>query len=145
MAENALREMMQHRKVKLGHLVAEFATPGIGHILKAAGCDYVFFDMEHSGFGMETLKNALRFVPGLGQIHIIRTMGGLRPYTPDGLPLVGYVNRPEGYFMAAGHEGDGIALSPITGKIVADLIVDGRTFMDVSALDPNRFPLGGTC
>jgi 2-dehydro-3-deoxyglucarate aldolase/4-hydroxy-2-oxoheptanedioate aldolase len=61
MAENALREMMQHRKVKLGHLVAEFATPGIGHILKAAGCDYVFFDMEHSGFGMETLKNALRF------------------------------------------------------------------------------------
>ncbi|MCO5080674.1 MAG: aldolase/citrate lyase family protein [Rhizobiaceae bacterium] len=61
MAENALREMMQHGKVKLGHLVAEFATPGIGHILKAAGCDYVFFDMEHSGFGMETLKNALRF------------------------------------------------------------------------------------
>ncbi|MDQ6435629.1 aldolase/citrate lyase family protein [Mesorhizobium sp. LHD-90] len=61
MAENALREMMGHRKVKLGHLVAEFATPGIGHILKAAGCDFVFFDMEHSGFGMETLKSAIRY------------------------------------------------------------------------------------
>ena len=43
--------------------------------------------------------------------------------------------------MSAGHEGDGIALSPVTGKIVADMIVDGKTFMDVSALDPNRFAL----
>jgi 2-keto-3-deoxy-L-rhamnonate aldolase RhmA len=61
MAENALKDMTGHRKPKLGHLVAEFATPGIGHILKSAGCDFVFFDMEHSGFGMETLKNAIRF------------------------------------------------------------------------------------
>src|SRR6188472_2748334 len=42
MAENALREMTGHRRLKLGHLVAEFATPGIGHILKSAGCDFVF-------------------------------------------------------------------------------------------------------
>ncbi|MBX3566493.1 MAG: hpch/hpai aldolase [Rhizobiaceae bacterium] len=61
MAAEGLREMTGHRKVKLGHLVAEFATPGIGHILKSAGCDYVFFDMEHSGFGMETVKSAIRY------------------------------------------------------------------------------------
>jgi len=61
MAENALREMTGHRRVKLGHLVAEFATPGIGHILKSAGCDFVFFDMEHSGFSMETVKSAIRY------------------------------------------------------------------------------------
>ena len=89
----------------------------------------------------ESKSRAVRLVPGLKPIHIIRTMGGLRPYTPDGLPLIGYVNGLEGYFMAAGHEGDGIALSPVTGKIVADLIVDGKTFIDVSALDPNRFAL----
>jgi len=53
--------MTGHRKVKLGHLVAEFATPGIGHILKSAGSDFVFFDMEHSGFGMETVKSAIRY------------------------------------------------------------------------------------
>jgi sarcosine oxidase subunit beta len=51
------------------------------------------------------------------------------------------VNGLEGYFLAAGHEGDGIALSPVTGKIVADLIVDGKTFLDVSALAPDRFSL----
>jgi 2-keto-3-deoxy-L-rhamnonate aldolase RhmA len=61
MAQNALKTMTGHRKLKLGHLVAEFATPGIGHILKSAGCDFVFFDMEHSGFGMETVKSAIRF------------------------------------------------------------------------------------
>ncbi|MEQ1955857.1 HpcH/HpaI aldolase family protein [Mesorhizobium yinganensis] len=61
MAANALRDMATHRRVKLGTLVAEFATPGIGHILKSAGCDFVFFDMEHSGFGMETLKSAMRY------------------------------------------------------------------------------------
>lgn len=61
MSHVGLREMTGNRKVKLGTLVAEFATPGIGHILKSAGCEFVFFDMEHSGFGMETLKSAIRY------------------------------------------------------------------------------------
>ena len=113
-----------------------------GNIFIGGTREFVGYDVGNTHEGIQTiLKNAVRFVPGLGPIHIIRTMGGLRPYTPDGLPLIGYVNHPEGYFMAAGHEGDGIALSPVTGKIVADLIVDGKTFMDVSALDPNRFAL----
>ncbi len=61
MSDNALRDMTTHRRAKFGTLVAEFATPGIGHILKSAGCDFVFFDMEHSGFGMETFKSAVRY------------------------------------------------------------------------------------
>jgi glycine/D-amino acid oxidase-like deaminating enzyme len=113
-----------------------------GNIFIGGTREFVGYDVANTHEGIQTiLKNAVRFVPGLGSIHIIRTMGGVRPYTPDGLPLIGYVTDPEGYFMSAGHEGDGIALSPVTGKIVADLIVDGKTFMDVSALDPNRFVL----
>jgi 2-keto-3-deoxy-L-rhamnonate aldolase RhmA len=61
MASEGLKAMTRHRGLKLGHLVAEFATPGIGHMLKSAGCDYVFFDMEHSGFGIETVKSAIRY------------------------------------------------------------------------------------
>lgn len=56
-----LKALTRTRHIKLGHFVAEFATPGIGHILKAAGCDFVFFDMEHSGFSFETLKAAIRY------------------------------------------------------------------------------------
>ena len=61
MGGNTFKEMTAHRRVKLGTLVAEFATPGIGHILKSAGCDFAFFDMEHSGFSMDTLKSAIRY------------------------------------------------------------------------------------
>ena len=90
----------------------------------------------------ELLKNATRIIPGLKNLNIIRTMGGLRPYPPDSKPLIGFVNGVPGFFLAAGHEGDGICLSPVTGKLVSDLIVDGKT--DVPAapgFDPNRFDL----
>ena len=50
MAETGLREMVGTKAPKFGHFVVEFATPGIGHILKSAGCDFVLFDLEHSGF-----------------------------------------------------------------------------------------------
>jgi 4-hydroxy-2-oxoheptanedioate aldolase len=55
-----LKQMAQTRDIKLGHYVGEFATPGIGHILKVAGCDFVFFDMEHSGYSFETLRGRRR-------------------------------------------------------------------------------------
>jgi 2-keto-3-deoxy-L-rhamnonate aldolase RhmA len=61
MAGRGLKEMAADRSPKLGHFVVEFATPGIGHILKSAGCDFVLFDMEHSGFGFETVKSAVRY------------------------------------------------------------------------------------
>jgi sarcosine oxidase subunit beta len=47
----------------------------------------------------------------------------------------------DGIFLAAGHEGDGIALSAITGVIACGLIRDGKAYTDVNSLDPNRFDL----
>jgi 2-dehydro-3-deoxyglucarate aldolase len=61
MSRPSLKAMTRHRRAKLGHFIAEFATPGIGHIMKAAGCDFAFFDMEHTGFSFETLKSAIRY------------------------------------------------------------------------------------
>ena len=57
-----LKEMARSRELKLGHFIVEFATPGIGQILKAAGCDFTLFDTEHSGFGFETIKSVLRYM-----------------------------------------------------------------------------------
>jgi sarcosine oxidase subunit beta len=113
-----------------------------GEILIGATREFVDYDLTNTREGIrEILKNATRIVPGLKDFNIIRIMAGLRPYTPDGLPLVGYVKGLDGLFMAAGHEGDGIALSAITGKIVAEMICEGKAYTDVSALDPNRFDL----
>jgi 2-dehydro-3-deoxyglucarate aldolase/4-hydroxy-2-oxoheptanedioate aldolase len=67
-----LKEMTRSRQLKLGHFIVEFATPGIGHILKSAGCDFAFFDMEHSGFSFETLKSAIRYFEAAGVAVIVR-------------------------------------------------------------------------
>jgi 2-keto-3-deoxy-L-rhamnonate aldolase RhmA len=56
------KEMAKSRNVKIGTCVMEFVSPGIGKILKAAGCDFVFFDMEHAGFTFETLNKVLRYM-----------------------------------------------------------------------------------
>lgn len=72
MAEETLKAMAGTKDVKLGHFVVEFATPGIGHILKSAGCDFVLFDMEHSGFGFETVKSALRYFEAAELAAIVR-------------------------------------------------------------------------
>ena len=100
MAEHGLKGMAGTKAPKFGHFIVEFATPGIGHILKSAGCDFILFDMEHSGFHFETVKSAIRYfeaaqlpvivrVPSREYHHIARAMDmgaeGLM------LPMVGSV------------------------------------------------------
>ena len=72
MAEHALKEMSRHSRLKVGTFVVEFSTPGIGQILKAAGCEYVLLDMEHSGFGFDTLKQMLRYMQAGDMPAIVR-------------------------------------------------------------------------
>ncbi|MGK9170238.1 hypothetical protein KXR53_28310 [Inquilinus limosus] len=85
MAYEDLKTMVGTKAPKFGHFIVEFATPGIGHILKSAGCDFVLFDLEHSGFHFETVKSALRYfeaaqlpaivrVPSREYHHIARAM-----------------------------------------------------------------------
>ena len=61
MAADTLKEQAKSRELKVGHFIVEFATPGIGHMLKNAGCDFVLFDTEHSGFHNETIKSVIRY------------------------------------------------------------------------------------
>ena len=72
MAGKGLKEQALTRAAKFGHFIVEFATPGIGHILKSAGCDYVLFDLEHTGFGFETVKSAVRYFEAADLPMIVR-------------------------------------------------------------------------
>src|SRR5215510_12617497 len=72
MARAGLKQMTMTPELKLGHFIVEFATPGIGHILKRAGCDFALFDLEHSGFGFETVKSAARYFEAAGLPPIVR-------------------------------------------------------------------------
>lgn len=72
MQDNTLKTMAKSRALKLGHFIVEFATPGIGHIVKSAGGEFVLFDLEHSGFSFETVKSALRYFEAAGVAVIVR-------------------------------------------------------------------------
>ena len=69
---NGLKAMCGSREPKFGTFIVEFATPGIGHICKAAGCEFVLFDTEHSGFHNETIKSAVRYFEAAGLPMICR-------------------------------------------------------------------------
>lgn len=88
------------------------------------------------------MRRVARFFPALRTVSVIRFFSGFRPYTPDGMPLLGPVQILPGLYMAAGHEGDGIALSPITGKLLAEQIVYGECSYDLATFSPNRFLAG---
>lgn len=85
------------------------------------------------------LRHAVNIVPALAKVHVIRTFAGLRPYTPDGMPILGPVEGLEGLIMAAGHEGDGIALAPITGKMIAEYVASGLMSDAMGKLSLSRF------
>jgi D-apionolactonase len=72
MNEHRLKEFAGTAHPKFGHFIVEFATPGIGHILQSAGCEFVLFDLEHSGFGVETVKRALRYFEAADLPAIVR-------------------------------------------------------------------------
>ena len=72
MPTTTLKALASTRDLKAGHFVFEFATPGIGHILKQAACDFVVVDTEHSGFGIETVKQVLRYLEAADLPAIVR-------------------------------------------------------------------------
>lgn len=92
---------------------------------------------------IETLKaiseRALRFFPELADIKCIRAYSGVRPFVTDHLPIVSDVDSIPGYYIAAGHEGDGICFSPITGRFMEQIISGKPTDFDITKLDFARF------
>ena len=83
-------------------------------------------------------QRAMRFLPILKDVQFIRTYAGLRPYTPDHFPIVSDTPVP-GYYVATGHEDNGIGLAPITGQLIAELIVGEETTIDVEPLKFSHF------
>jgi D-amino-acid dehydrogenase len=69
-----------------------------------------------------------------------RTMwAGLRPMSPDGLPLIGKIPDVGDVYVATGHGMLGVTMAPVTGEIIAEMIVDGSARHDISAFRPERF------
>ncbi|MCK9906080.1 FAD-binding oxidoreductase, partial [Frankia sp. Cpl3] len=90
-------------------------------------------------------RRAVRFYPKIGDFNLIRSYCGLRPWTKDHLPIVSHVERLPGYYIAAGHEGDGISLAAVTGKLVQELLMELEvTIIPTEPLRYDRFGSGKT-
>jgi glycine oxidase len=105
-----------------------------GSTLEDAG-----FDKQITAGGIEKiLSTAQELVPKLSNAEITETWSGLRPDTPDHLPLLGPAG-VDGLTIATGHYRNGILLTPITAKLVREWILEKRVSMDWDIFDPLRF------
>lgn len=84
-------------------------------------------------------KRAMRFYPNMADMSVIRTYAGLRPWTEDHLPIVSRIDEVPGFYVAAGHEGDGISLAAITGKVIEEMISEKELSVPIGPLHFNRF------
>jgi sarcosine oxidase subunit beta len=111
-----------------------------GNWLIGSSRDFAGFDKRTV---MQDLKiiaaRAMKFLPHLRYVNTLRTFASLRPYSADELPILGKVPGVEGLFVATGHCGNGVALAPITGKIIADLITEGKTQIKIDEFSISRF------
>ena len=127
------------RALKLGASLSIEQTENGGMIIGSTR-EFAGYEKENTFEAIDVMmKRAIRFFPALENVDIIRFFSGFRPYTPDGLPMLGETAPLHGFYMAAGHEGDGIALSPITGKLIAELIAKGKPSYRIDEFSPNRF------
>jgi glycine oxidase len=113
-----------------------------GETLVGATVEDVGFRKEVTLEGLEELIQAGRHIaPGMMGQPVIRTWAGLRPGSPDGLPLVGPVAGLPGLILAVGHHRNGILLGPMTGVLVKQWLVDHVQSPYLDLLRPERFPL----
>ncbi|MEM7253738.1 MAG: aldolase, partial [Pseudomonadota bacterium] len=87
MRGNPVKAQLAEGGTAFGTMVFEFASPGLPQILRNAGADFVFFDMEHSGFTMSELKVQLALCRGLGLVPLVRPPGKSYQHTARLLDL----------------------------------------------------------
>lgn len=112
---------------------------GDGRLLVGATVEEAGFDKRTVPATIQRLhRAALDLVPTLKDARILEDWAGLRPGTPDALPILGATATP-GYYVATGHFRDGILLAPITAQIMADVIEERNSRYDLSGFSPARF------
>jgi glycine oxidase len=109
-----------------------------GRLIAGATVEEQGFDATVTGGGVhELLREAYRLLPEVAEMELVEASAGLRPGTPDNLPLVG-PGALEGLVLATGHYRNGILLAPLTGEGVAELLDSGSLPDSLAAANPRR-------
>jgi glycine oxidase len=111
-----------------------------GEAIIGSTMEHVGFRPEVTGEGIARIFAAsLLLCPGLIRAKIRRTWAGLRPMTPDGMPIIGGEPRLPGLWYATGHGRNGILLAGLTGLLVRQMIAGEPTAVDLTGFSPRRF------
>lgn len=110
-----------------------------GRIVAGSTLEEAGFEKHVTAAGLnKILAAAIEMCPALGSAEILETWSGLRPGTPDDLPILGQTEI-DGLWMATGHYRNGILLSAATSKVFCELIVSRNTPIDLEPFSPLRF------
>jgi sarcosine oxidase, subunit beta len=87
---------------------------------------------------VQTARQMAEFAPGMADVPVLRSWAGINSITPDTSPIVDHRTGVEGFIVAAGFW-NGFGMGPATGKVVSELILEGRASVDISGLSLGRF------
>lgn len=111
-----------------------------GHVIVGSSRQRSGFDPELDGDVARAFRErATALIPELASLPTDRTWVGFRPWLPDHLPAIGASRVADGLWVGTGHEGAGVALGPITGRLLAQAIAGERPDVDLAPFDPDRF------
>jgi sarcosine oxidase subunit beta len=132
---------------RASHLDQGFPVPDVGTLLHptpdrtvlAGGSrqPVVAPEPEDPSVAREIVHQATRWIPGLAEARVLGAWWGIRPMSPDGLPLIGPVR--EGLHVVTGHGPYGVILAAGTGELAASLVLGEEPFTDPKPFDPLRF------
>lgn len=124
------------------YIVPRTLGPDAGRAIVGATVEEAGFDRTVEPAAIESLRQrAISLIPGLAHATILDSWAGLRPATPDRLPILGpHPTRPH-HWLATGHYRNGILLAPATAKVMSDLILDRTPAISLEAFSASRHTL----
>jgi D-amino-acid dehydrogenase len=126
------------------HEARVVATPYPGRLRLAGTLELSGLDDSVDARRVQALReSSARHLATLDGREPQRVWRGFRPTPPDGLPLLGRSRRVANLLVATGHAMTGVALAPVTARIVADLVAGRTPGYDLSRMDPDRFTRTG--
>lgn len=110
-----------------------------GVVLVGATVEDVGFDARVTVAGVRQLLDAAEaLIPATASALLDGARAGLRPGTPDQLPIIGPAPTMPGVYFATGHYRSGVLLAPLTASMIADVVLDGRESAELALVRPDR-------
>jgi glycine oxidase len=109
-----------------------------GRLIVGATVEERGFDLQVTAGGVhELLREAYRTLPDVAELELVETLAGLRPGTPDNVPLIG-PGAVDGLLLATGHYRNGILLTPVTAEVIAAMLAGDPTPPEAHLAHPGR-------